>query len=255
MVRRFVVGGNWKCNGTMDSVLELVEGLNQIDANGIDVFVAPISIHLPKVLTRLQTGIKVSSQNISAFSKGAYTGEITPEQLLDAGVSMTLIGHSERRKLFFESDATIGMKISRAQKCGIDIVFCLGETDLERKRGQVNTVLLRSLKHLVANVHDWSKIVIAYEPVWAIGTGNVCSPDIAQEVCFFIRRYLRGAVGDPIANFTRIIYGGSVKPKNAAQLIVMPDVDGFLVGGASLKAKKFGEIINAVQRANTHAQL
>merc|ERR1719285_1059860 len=120
----------------------------------------------------LQTGMGVSSQNISAFPTGAYTGEVTPEQLLDLGIPMTIVGHSERRKIFLETDEIIGKKVARAQEIGFPAVFCLGETDLERKEGRVNEVLLASLKHLTSNVKDWSQIVFAYEPVWAIGTGN-----------------------------------------------------------------------------------
>jgi len=255
MVRRLIVGGNWKCNGTVASVAELVEGLNQIDCAGIDVFCAPVSIHLPRVLTTLQTGMDVCSQNISAFPKGAYTGEVTPEQLLDMGVPMSIVGHSERRKIFLETNEMIGKKVARAQEVGFPVVFCLGETDLERKEGRVEEVLLASLKHLAANVNDWSDIVIAYEPVWAIGTGNVCSPDIAQEVCSFIRRWLKDTVDEKTSETTRVIYGGSVKPKNAKELIAQPDVDGFLVGGASLKPKMFGDIIKAVKLSTIQARL
>jgi len=255
MVRRQIVGGNWKCNGTLQSIDELVEGLNQIDCTGVDVFCAPVSVHVPRVLTKLQTGIVVCSQNISPFPKGAYTGEVTPEQLLDLGVPMTIVGHSERRKIFLETDEVIGMKVARAQASGLPAVFCLGETDLERKEGRVNEVLLASLKHLTANVKDWSQIVIAYEPVWAIGTGNVCSPAIAQEVCSFIRKYLKDTVDKTTAENTRVIYGGSVKPKNAEELIAQPDVDGFLVGGASLKPAMFGDIIKAVKQSTIRARL
>jgi len=255
MVRRLIVGGNWKCNGTLKSIDELVVGLNQIECSGIDVFCAPVSIHLPRVLTKLQTGMAVCSQNISAFPKGAYTGEVTPEQLLDMGVPMTIVGHSERRKIFFETDEMISLKVARAQEVGLPVVFCLGETDLERKEGRVEEVLLSSLKHLTAKVNDWNKIVIAYEPVWAIGTGNVCSPEIAQEVCSFIRRWLKDTVNQKTSESTRVIYGGSVKPKNARELIAQPDVDGFLVGGASLKPKMFRDIIEAVKLSTNQARL
>jgi len=255
MVRKQIVGGNWKCNGTIKSIDELVEGLNQINCTGIDVFCAPVSIHLPRVLTKLQTGMVVSSQNISAFPKGAYTGEVIPEQLLDMGVPMTIVGHSERRKIFHETDEIIGKKVARAQEVGLPIVFCLGETDFERQEGRVNEVLLASLKHLIENVRDWSRVVIAYEPVWAIGTGNVCSPAIAQEVCSFIRCYLRDAVDWKTSQNTRVIYGGSVKPKNAGELIAQPDVDGFLVGGASLKPIMFRDIIKAVKVSTLKSRL
>jgi len=255
MVRRQIVGGNWKCNGTLKSIDDLVEGLNQIDCTGVDVFCAPVSIHLPRVLTKLQTGMVACSQNISPFPKGAYTGEVTPEQLLDLGVRMTIVGHSERRKIFLETDEIIGMKVARSQEIGCPVVFCLGETELERKEGRVNEVLLASLKQLTANVKDWSQVVIAYEPVWAIGTGNVCSPAIAQEVCSFIRNYLKDTVNATTAENTRVIYGGSVKPKNAGELIAQPDVDGFLVGGASLKPAMFGDIIKAVKLSTSRARL
>merc|ERR1719411_2265662 len=191
--------------------------------------------------------MNVASQNVSAYDKGAYTGEVTGPQLLDLGVKTTIIGHSERRTYFGECDKVVGTKVSKAQAAGLTAIVCLGETDQQRKDGKVNDVLLASMKEIVANVTDWSSVIIAYEPVWAIGTGNVCSPKIAQEVCYFLRNYLKDAVNLNVANSTRIIYGGSVKPKNAADLISQPDVDGFLVGGASLKPDMFGDIIKHVQ--------
>jgi len=248
MARRLVVGGNWKCNGTTASVNALIDGLNKIDTRGVDVFCAPVSVHIPRVSANLGPGMKVAAQNISPYPKGAFTGEVTPEQLLDIGVGISIVGHSERRKIFLETDELIGQKVKRAQDAGLNTVFCLGETREERKEERVNQVLLTSLKQLVSNVKDWDKVIVAYEPVWAIGTGDVCSPKIAQEVCSFIRGYLGETVDKKIADTTRIIYGGSVKPKNADELIAQPDVDGFLVGGASLKPEMFGDIIKAVQK-------
>lgn len=220
--------------------------MNKVNTAGVDVFCSPINIHLPTCLQSMKT-MKVAAQNLSAYGKGAYTGEVTGAQLTDLGVGITLIGHSERRTYFGEIDKTVGTKVANAQAEDLLAVVCLGETDKQRKDGKVNDVLLASMKEIVANVKDWSKVILAYEPVWAIGTGNVCSPEIAQEVCSYLRAYLKETAGANVANNTRIIYGGSVKPKSAAALIAKADVDGFLVGGASLKPDMFGDIIKHVQ--------
>merc|ERR1719411_1495979 len=148
--------------------------MNKVNTAGVDVFCAPVNIHLPACLSGMKT-MRVASQNLSAYGSGAYTGEVTGAQLTDLGVGITLIGHSERRTYFGECDKTVGVKVSKAQAADLMAVVCLGETDQQRKDGKVNDVLEASMKEIVANVKDWSKVIIAYEPVWAIGTGNVCS--------------------------------------------------------------------------------
>lgn len=182
------------------------------------------------------------------FSTGAYTGEITAEHLIDFGVEWTLIGHSERRSLFFEDNATVAKKVTQAQEFNLNVILCIGEKLDDREANKTNDVLKEQLDTVKDSIKDWSKIVIAYEPVWAIGTGKVATPDQAQDAHNFIRTWINTNVSAEVGHATRIIYGGSVNGKNSKDLIEQPDIDGFLVGGASLKAE-FSDIITA---ANDH---
>eukprot|EP01084_Bolivina_argentea_P110276 196947_1 len=242
--RTFFVGGNWKCNGTKKSVTDLCDGLAKIDTKGIDVLVAPVSIHIPLVQSKLPSdSFIVSCQNVSATGPGAYTAEIAAEQLSDLGITTTLIGHSERRKYYGETNEITTTKIQRALSQKIKCVCCLGETLEERKSNKVEQVCFASLKAIAAGVGDSGWNNIAYEPVWAIGTGVACSPDKARETHGQIRKWFKDNISHDIAKKIRIIYGGSVKPKNCKDLIIQPDIDGFLVGGAALKADSFGAII------------
>jgi len=254
--RTFFVGGNWKCNGTVKSVTELCDGLSKIDTKGIQVLVSPISIHLPLVQSKLpQDQFIVSSQNVSATAPGAYTGEIAAEQLCDLGINTTLIGHSERRKYYGETNEIISQKVKRALSQKLNAVCCLGETLDERKDNKVEEVCFASLKAIADGVGDdkagWNNIVIAYEPVWAIGTGVACDAAKAQATQASLRKWFKDNISEEVANDIRIIYGGSVKPANCEELIAQPDIDGFLVGGASLKAESFGEIIEAVKKGGS----
>lgn len=238
MARKLLVGGNWKSNGTIASANDLVENvLNKVDIdfNKVEVTVAPISLHLQHVKSILKPEIQVCAQNASLRPAGAFTGEITCEQLLDMGVNWTILGHSERRTLFGETDEIVADKCKRALEAGMSVIACIGETKDERESGVTMDVVTRQLNALKAKITDWSKVAIAYEPVWAIGTGLVATPEQASEVHSTIRLWLDSDVSEQACNNTRIIYGGSVTDENCAEIIAMPDIDGFLVGGASLK--------------------
>ena len=233
-----IIGGNWKSNGSVDFVRQMcTDVLNKMtfDTNKVQVVVAPISIHIPSAKAMLNENISVSAQNISATGNGAFTGEISAEQVKDFGLEWTIIGHSERRTLFGEDDALVATKVGQAQKAGLSTIFCCGEQLAQREDGTTNDVLKTQLEALKPAVSDWSRIVIAYEPVWAIGTGKTATPEIAQEAHEFIRGWIASNVSAEVAAAIRIQYGGSVNDANAANLIAQKDIDGFLVGGASLK--------------------
>lgn len=201
----------------------------------IEVIVAPVSLHIAMAKVMLQDNVKVAAQNISAHGTGAYTGEIAAEQLVDFGLEWTIIGHSERRTLFNEDNETVAKKVANAQEVGLNVILCIGESLEQRESNSTNDVLKEQLNSAKDSVKDWSKIVIAYEPIWAIGTGKVASTEQAQETHQYIRSWVTENVSEETATSTRIIYGGSVNDKNCKDLIGQADLDGFLVGGASLK--------------------
>merc|ERR1719277_2760550 len=189
-------------------------------------------------------GMCAATQNVSATGFGAFTGELAAEHLEDCGIGWTLIGHSERRKLYGETDADTAKKVERCQEKGIKVIFCIGESLEEREAGKTDKVNKRMLDAVVEKVKDWKKIVVAYEPVWAIGTGKVATPDQAQDAHAAIRKMISSSVSEEVAQSVRILYGGSVTPDNCKELIAKPDIDGFLVGGASLKPT-FTDIITS----------
>ncbi|NP_001171739.1 triosephosphate isomerase 1 [Saccoglossus kowalevskii] len=243
--RKFFVGGNWKMNGNKESIDGIVKFLNEGGLNpNTEVVVAPSPIYLPYVRGKLNSQIGVAAQNCYKVEKGAFTGEISPAMLKDNGIDWAILGHSERRHVFGESDELIAAKVSHALSCGIKVIACIGEKLDEREAGKTEEVVFRQTKAIKEAVSDWSKVVLAYEPVWAIGTGKTATPDQAQEVHASLRKYLTDNVSADVAKSVRILYGGSVTPKNCKELAGKPDVDGFLVGGASLKPD-FCEIINA----------
>ncbi|CAB3990318.1 triosephosphate isomerase-like [Paramuricea clavata] len=244
--RRFFVGGNWKMNGDNASIAEIVKFLNEgvNDSTSTEVVVAPPALYLKQVVTDVNKNIAVSAQNCYKATKGAFTGEISPEMIKDVGGKWVILGHSERRHKFGEKDELIGEKVGHALSAGIGVIACVGELLSERENGTTSEVVYRQTKAIAGNVSDWNRVVIAYEPVWAIGTGKTATPDQAQEVHDLIRKWLNDNVSSDVANSIRIIYGGSVNAKNCRELATKPDVDGFLVGGASLKPE-FIEIINA----------
>lgn len=248
-MRRPLVAGNWKMNGTRASVAELIEALRQQEIPAaVEVAVFPSSLHLAQVVSGLEgSAIAVGAQDCAMEAGfGALTGEESASQLVDAGSGWVLVGHSERRLILGESDEVVSKKFVAALACGMAPVLCLGETLEQRKSGQTLEVVKRQLSCVLAaaGVEVFERAVVAYEPVWAIGTGLTATPQQAQEVHAAIREQL-SREEKRIAEGVRILYGGSVKAENAAELFGMPDIDGGLIGGASLKANDFGAICRA----------
>ena len=248
-MRRPMVAGNWKMHGTRASVVELINGLcSLVLPSSVDVAVFPPCLHISQVVEGLKgASISVGAQNSAVESmQGALTGEIAPSQLLDAGCSLVLVGHSERRLIMGESDFALNRKFAAAQACGLTPVLCVGETLEQREAGKTLEVVARQLGSIIEElgVGAFAKAVIAYEPVWAIGTGLTASPQQAQDVHAAIRAQL-AAENSEVAQGVRLLYGGSVKAANAVELFGMPDIDGGLIGGASLNADEFGAICRA----------
>jgi len=208
------------------------------------VVLAPPNLYLLLAREHLRKGIEVAAQNVFDKPNGAFTGEISVDQLKDSNITWTLLGHSERRVILQEDDQFVAAKTKAALDGGIGVIFCCGETLEQRESGKTIEIVTAQLKAVKDKVADWSKIVIAYEPIWAIGTGKVASTEQAQEVHAAIRNWLKQEVTEKAAEETRIIYGGSVTEKNSKDLSKQTDIDGFLVGGASLKPA-FVDIINS----------
>ncbi|KAF5390992.1 hypothetical protein D9757_004047 [Collybiopsis confluens] len=248
MTRQFFVGGNFKMNPTTREAKEaLVKILNEADLDqNTEVVVAPPSLYLIPLQDIIRKDVKVAAQNCYFKDSGAFTGEISPGQLVDSKIPYVILGHSERRTIFHEDSETVAQKTRAALDKGLSVILCIGETLKEREAGETSKVCQAQLEAAVKVLKesDWSKIVIAYEPVWAIGTGKVATPQQAQEAHADIRTYLSRAVSKAVAESTRVIYGGSVSAANCKELSTLPDVDGFLVGGASLKPE-FVQIINS----------
>lgn len=237
-MRKLFVGGNWKSNGSVSFVKSHCENvLNKInfDSSKIDVVISPLNIHLYLAQSLIKNNIQVASQNISLCKEGAFTGEVSAIAIKDLGLHWTIVGHSERRTLFGESNQIVAEKILIAEEQGLNSIACIGESKEERETNRTLHIIHKQLKAINDAKPNWEKIVLAYEPIWAIGTGLTASPDQAQEVHYEIRKWLETEVSAKVANETRIIYGGSVTDKTASDLIKREDIDGFLVGGASLK--------------------
>ncbi|KAJ1968115.1 triosephosphate isomerase [Dispira parvispora] len=248
MTRQFIVGGNWKMNGSQATVDSLVQGLNSATLDkSVEVVVAPPALYVAKVAQTFKAG-QVAGQNTYCASKGAFTGEISPEMLKDVGAQWVILGHSERRHVFGENDALVAKKVKHALAVGMQVMFCVGETLDEREANRTTEVVFQQLQAVADAIDEaeWAHVVIAYEPVWAIGTGKVATPEQAQEVHAAIRGWLSDKVSAAVSQATRIMYGGSVNAGNCKELGKKPDVDGFLVGGASLKPE-FIDIINCQQ--------
>ncbi|XP_064204045.1 triosephosphate isomerase B-like [Anguilla rostrata] len=243
--RRFFVGGNWKMNGDKKSLGDLINILNTAQLNpDTEVVCGAPAIYLDFARSNLSSTIGVAAQNCYKVSKGAFTGEISPAMIKDCGVEWVILGHSERRHVFGESDELIGQKVAHALESGLGVIACIGEKLDEREAGITEKVVFEQTQAIADNVKDWSQVVLAYEPVWAIGTGKTASPQQAQEVHEKLRHWLKANVSEEVAASVRIIYGGSVTGANCKELGSQHDVDGFLVGGASLKPE-FVNIINA----------
>jgi len=247
MGRQFFVGGNFKMNGTIKSITEIVDNLNKakLDEN-TEVVIAPPSLYLLLTREHLRKGIEVAAQNIFDKPNGAFTGEISVEQLKDSGITWTILGHSERRQILQENDDFVASKTKAAVDGGLGVILCCGESLEQREAGETVNVVTKQLKAVADKVKDWSKIVVAYEPIWAIGTGKVATTEQAQEVHAALREWLKKEVSAEASEKTRILYGGSVSEKNCKELAKQPDIDGFLVGGASLKPA-FVDIITSHQ--------
>lgn len=242
--RKFFVGGNWKLNGNKSSIDGLVKIYSGADSASTEVVVSPPSIYLAHVRAQMPPGVGVAAQNCYKAEKGAFTGEISPAMIKDNNCKYVILGHSERRNVFGESDQLIGEKVKHALDNGLVVIACIGELLEERESGKTEEVVFKQMEAIKANVSDWSRVVVAYEPVWAIGTGKTASPAQAQEVHASLRKWLAEKVNADVSKSVRIIYGGSVNGANCKELAKMGDIDGFLVGGASLKPE-IVEIINA----------
>jgi triosephosphate isomerase (TIM) len=247
-MRQRLVAGNWKMNGTRESAVKLADAMLQgPDRAGAEVLLCPPFVYLADVARVLKGGnVVLGAQDLCAEDNGAFTGEVSGAMIKDLDCSYVIVGHSERRALFGETDALVARKFMAAQKAGIAPILCVGETLTERESGTTSAVVSRQLKAVLdaAGIGAFGNAVVAYEPVWAIGTGRTATPNQAQEVHALIRSLL-AAEDAKIASATRLLYGGSVKASNAAELFRMPDIDGGLVGGASLDAAEFLAICTA----------
>ncbi|HWH20572.1 MAG TPA: triose-phosphate isomerase [Solirubrobacterales bacterium] len=247
MARTPYIAANWKMNKTIAEASEFIDALlPRIAATQHDVVVCPPYTALQEVVERRRgTAVRVAAQNMHYDESGAFTGEISAPMLVELDVEAVVLGHSERRQFFGETDEALAKKVPAALAADLEPILCVGESEEARDGGQTEEVLERQLQADLAEVadEDVAKVVIAYEPIWAIGTGKVATAEQAQEACAFIRDVLRarGAAADDV----RILYGGSVKPGNAAELLALPDVDGALVGGAALVAEDFAAIVEA----------
>ena len=255
-MKQKLIAGNWKMNGGLAANEALVHGVQQGLAQALGDKHAQVAVCVPSAyLSQVQqlvkgSGIDLGSQDVSAHEQGAFTGEISAVMLKDFAVRYAIVGHSERRQYHGESSALVAVKAVAALAAGLMPVVCVGETLAEREAGQVESVIASQLDPVIEKAArfvqngQWS-LVIAYEPVWAIGTGVTASPEQAQEVHAMIRARLNAMLGSDVAQSTRILYGGSVKPSNASEIFAKPDIDGGLIGGAALSADDFSGIIRA----------
>ena len=249
-MRKALVAGNWKMNLLVSEAVKLVTALKPLvkDVTGVEIVVCPVFTALHAVGEVLKgSNIAMGGQNCYVKESGAFTGEVSPQMLRDVGCTWTIIGHSERRQYFNESDAFLNEKLKYALASGLKVMFCIGETLEERQAGKMNDVLTRQVTHGLAGLKesDFGSMAIAYEPVWAIGTGVTASPEQAEEAHAFVRGLVARGHGGNVSEHLRIQYGGSVKADNAAELMAKANVDGALVGGASLKAEGFAGIVKA----------
>jgi len=241
------LAANWKMHKTVAEAAEFVDALlPRIAATQSDVVICPPFTALSAVVERRYgTAVKVAAQNMHEEASGAFTGEVSAQMLVELDVEAVVLGHSERRQLFGETDEALARKVPAALAAGLEPILCVGESEEARDGGQTEAVLERQLQADLAEVESGrlAEVVVAYEPIWAIGTGRTATPEQAQEACAYIRDLLRerGAAADAV----RILYGGSVKPANAAELLGQADIDGALVGGASLDAADFAAIVSA----------
>ena len=249
-MRKNIVAGNWKMHKNQQETIALIEEIIAKKPNtSTEIIVAPTFVNLSKAVEITNgKGITVTAQNMHQAEGGAFTGEIAAGMLTDIGINTVILGHSERRAYFHETDALLASKVDTALKHEMRVIFCFGEELKDRQSGNHFNIVENQLKdglfHITAA--DWEKVVLAYEPVWAIGTGETASPEQAQKMHEFIRETVRKAFGSDIAEDLTILYGGSVKPDNAKEIFSKPDVDGGLIGGAALNATDFLAIVTAI---------
>lgn len=246
-MRKPYLAGNWKMNLDRASALSLVSALREHvgQRTDVDVAVAPSFVYLPEIVSALEgSPIRVGAQNVCDQAKGAFTGEVSVAMLVDVGAHFAILGHSERRHVYGESDELVNAKVHLALEAGLEVILCVGETLAEREADRTEEVVRRHLTKGLEGVTDLSKVTIAYEPVWAIGTGLNATPEQAGAVHGYLRGIVDGVFDDRAAETIRIQYGGSVKPGNIAELMAVDGVDGALVGGASLEAASFAGIVD-----------
>jgi len=247
-MRKPIIAGNWKMNKTPAEAVALVKGLIPLVADAkCDVVVCPPSVCLPAVAEAIRgTNVKLGAQNVHFAASGAYTGELSAEMLKAVGCEYVIVGHSERRQYFGETDKTVNLRATAAVKAGLTAIICVGELKDERVDGYTNAIVTyqvqMALKGLTAEELD--HVVVAYEPVWAIGTGLTATDEQANETIGVVRRAIAAVYGDDAAQKVRIQYGGSMNPGNVKGLMAQPEIDGGLIGGASLKAADFAEVVN-----------
>ena len=243
------MAGNWKMNKTRDEALQFIYAVNEAipSIDQVETVVFAPAIILRDLVKRQGDNLRIGAQTCHYLENGAFTGEISPVMIKAVGVSYCLVGHSERREYYNETDKDIALKVAALINNGIRPILCIGETLEARESGKTEEVLRRQLHTDLENVSiaDLEEVVIAYEPIWAIGTGKTASPEIAEETCKFIRDYIAQSYNQKVADRIRILYGGSVKPSNVNNFIKEPDIDGCLVGGASLDPASFIELCNA----------
>jgi triosephosphate isomerase len=250
-MRAKIVAGNWKMNKNSEETEDLINELISKLPTDSDtkIIIAPTFVNLASAVDHTEfTNIHVAAQNMHQAENGAYTGEISADMLKSIGVNTVILGHSERRAIFHETDAIISFKVDTALKHEMKVIFCFGEELKDRQNKQHFNVVENQLRDGLFHINksSWANIVLAYEPVWAIGTGETASPEQAQEMHEFIRETVRKTFGSDIAEDVSILYGGSVKPENAKEIFSKPDVDGGLIGGAALKADDFVAIVNGI---------
>ena len=248
-MRKQIVAGNWKMNNDLAQTEALITALKkQTKSSDAAVMVAPTFTNLWQAYQSLKdTNIEVIAQNMHFAKNGAYTGEISASMLKSVGINTVILGHSERREYFNETDEILAKKVDAALESGMTIIFCFGEVLEDRKAGNQEKVVENQIKNALFHLESsaFFNIILAYEPVWAIGTGETATPEQAQEMHAFIRKTLENKYGTNVAESISILYGGSVKPNNAQEIFSKPDVDGGLIGGASLNAEDFFAIVNA----------
>ncbi len=248
-MRRKLAAGNWKMNGTIEA-LDMIEDLSAAHADAsCDILLCPPATLLAPAAARAGTGpVAVGGQDCHAAAKGAHTGDVSAGMLVEAGATYVIVGHSERRETYGETDVAVCAKAKAAQEIGLTAIVCLGETLTQREAGETLAVIAKQLKDSVPQGSTGATLVVAYEPIWAIGTGKIPTMEEIAEVHALLRGDLTGLLG-PEGQNVRLLYGGSVKPDNAAAIFALPDVDGALVGGASLKTEDFSPIVTALKQS------